>query len=92
MKSLGQRNPRTKINVNREWKFIRGDWEVFDKIGPIQADYDDSQWSHVGLPHSFSIPYFMENDWYVGFGWYRKHLDVPMTWMDKMVHLELAVS
>ncbi|WP_199619607.1 glycoside hydrolase family 2 protein [Paenibacillus alkalitolerans] len=79
---------RAKINVNREWRFIRGDWQGFSHIGPEQADYDDSNWSHVGLPHSFSIPYFMENEWYVGYGWYRKHLDVPACWMDKMVHLE----
>ncbi|XEC96049.1 glycoside hydrolase family 2 TIM barrel-domain containing protein [Paenibacillus tarimensis] len=85
---MRQRNPRTQINVNREWRFIREDWEGFSHIGPEQTDYDDSNWSHVGLPHSFSIPYFMENEWYVGFGWYRKHLDVPSAWMNKIVHLE----
>lgn len=85
---MKQSNSRTKINVNREWRFIRGDWEGYRDSGPEQAEYDDSQWCAVGLPHSFSIPYFMENDWYVGFGWYRKHIDVPLTWINKMVHLE----
>jgi hypothetical protein len=85
---LRQKELRTKINVNREWKFIRGDWEGFSYQGPEQVDYGDSKWSHVGLPHSFSTPYFMENEWYVGYGWYRKHIDVPSDWDNKIVHLE----
>jgi beta-galactosidase len=85
---LRHKELRTKINVNREWKFIRGDWEGFSYNGPEQMDYDDAAWSHIGLPHSFSTPYFMENEWYVGNGWYRKHLDVPSDWDNKIVHLE----
>jgi beta-galactosidase len=75
--------------MNREWKFIRGDWEGFSVHGPEQADYDDAAWSHIGLPHSFSIPYFMENEWYVGYGWYRKHVEMDSDWdNNKIVHLE----
>lgn len=40
--------------LNRSWRFILGD--------PAQAafvHFDDSQWQPVGLPHSFSLPYFM---------------------------------
>jgi hypothetical protein len=85
---LRLKEQRTKINVNREWKFIRGDWEGFRLNGPEQMNYDDSKWSHVGLPHSFSIPYFMENEWYIGFGWYRKHLEYSPGWANKIVHLE----
>ena len=62
------KEPRTKINFNREWKFIREDWDGFSYHGREQADYDDAAWSHIGLPHSFSTPYFMENEWYVGYG------------------------
>lgn len=85
---LKHKEPRKKINANREWKFIRGDWEGFSYNGPEQVDYDDSTWSHIGLPHSFSTPYFMENEWYVGYGWYRKHVEVDSDWTNKIVHLE----
>ena len=80
---IESKEPRTKINVNREWRFIRGDWEGFSDNGPEQAEYDDSEWSDIGLPHSFSIPYFMENEWYIGYGWYRKHMDVDWNWITR---------
>jgi beta-galactosidase/beta-glucuronidase len=38
---------------------------------------DDAAWEHVGLPHSFSMPYFRAPDFYVGDGWYRKALTLP---------------
>jgi len=63
---------RQRINLNRDWKFYLG-----DKSGAEQADYEDAAWDSVGLPHSFSIPYFLSKDFYVGYGWYRRHLDVP---------------
>ncbi len=85
---MKHKEPRAIINVNREWKFIRGDWEGFSTDGPEQMDYDDSNWTHIGLPHSFSTPYFMENEWYIGYGWYRKHLVYGPDWYNKIVHLE----
>lgn len=62
---------RLKVNWNRDWKFFLGD----DTMASA-TDYDDAQWELVGLPHSFSIPYFMSTDFYVGYGWYRKTLDL----------------
>lgn len=64
---------REVVNLNREWTYQRGDYP-----GAEQADYDDSGWGHIGLPHSFSIPYFMWKDFYIGYGWYRKTI-----WLDK---------
>lgn len=60
---------RTVELVNREWKYCQG-----DNMNAVAASYDDSSWQTIGLPHSFSIPYFMSKDFYVGYGWYRKHL------------------
>jgi beta-galactosidase len=74
---------RQRINLNRDWKFYLG-----DKSGAEQAAYDDSGWDSVGLPHSFSIPYFLSKDFYVGYGWYRRHLDVPDSDMGKRLFLE----
>ena len=36
----------------------------------------------MGLPHSFSIPYNMETNFFVGYGMYRKTFDVPQEWLD----------
>ena len=58
---------REVVNLNREWKYQRG-----DHPGAERTDYDDSAWEHIGLPHSFSIPYFLWKDFYTGYGWYRR--------------------
>ena len=58
---------RLRINLNREWKFFRG-----DVTGAEHVDFDDSAWQSVGLPHTFDLPYFRTPEFYVGAGWYRK--------------------
>ena len=75
--------PRQTINFNREWKFLLGDHPGAQAVG-----YHDEQWEDVGLPHSFSIPYFAAPQFYVGYGWYRKHFDVPAKWAGKRLFLE----
>lgn len=55
--------------LNRGWLYTQGDAQ-----GAERADYDDSKWQPVGLPHSFSIPYFLSKDFYTGYGWYRRTL------------------
>jgi beta-galactosidase len=75
---------RQSLNFNREWGFQLGDIP-----GADAATFDDAKWNDVGLPHSFSIPYFAANDkFYVGYGWYRKQFDVPSQWMGKRINLE----
>jgi len=74
---------RQSINLNRDWKFKLGDYS-----GAQAPAYDDSSWDAIGLPHSFSIPYFQWKDFYVGYGWYRKHLDIPPAWSSKRIFLE----
>jgi hypothetical protein len=50
--------------------------------------FDDSKWASVGLPHSFSIPYFGSPHFYTGYGWYRRHFDVPASWDGRRIFLE----
>lgn len=76
-------NPRKTIHFNREWKYVRGDSKNAEA-----AEFDDSAWETVGLPHSFSIPYFMAKDFYVGYGWYRKTLVLDKKEVKKKVFLE----
>jgi len=74
---------RQSLNFNQSWKFKLG-----DSTGAQANSYDDSSWSTVGLPHSFSLPYFLSSQFYVGYGWYRKHFTVPAAWSGLRVFLE----
>jgi beta-galactosidase len=74
---------RSKININREWKFQLGDYQGADKI-----NFADIGWQDVGLPHSFSLPYFLSSDFYTGYGWYRKHLSIKDNSNNRQFSLE----
>ncbi len=80
---LAAEPPRQQFNFNRAWKFQLG-----DPPGAEVAGYDDSQWDDIGLPHSFSLPYFLSDKFYVGYGWYRKHFKVPAKWAGQRLFLE----
>src|SRR4051812_31493703 len=83
--------PRLVQNFNQSWKFKRAD--VTGAEGP---PFDASPWDAVGLPHSFTLPYFQPTNMslkvYVGYGWYRKHFTVPSTWSGKSVSLEFQAA
>ena len=83
--------PRLVQNFNQSWKFKRA-----DVTGAEVTAFDDSAWDDVGLPHSFTLPYFqptaMSLKVYVGYGWYRKHFAVPSTWSGKSVSLEFQAA
>jgi hypothetical protein len=74
---------REKTDINAFWKYQRGD--LPDAQAPA---FDDSAWQTIGLPHSFSIPYFLSPDFYVGYGWYRRRLQLPGSIAGKRVSLE----
>jgi hypothetical protein len=74
---------RQTLNFNQSWRFKLGDY-----TGAQANSYDDSSWTTVGLPHSFSLPYFLSSKFYVGYGWYRKHFTIPAEWSNKRVFLE----
>jgi hypothetical protein len=74
---------RQQLNFNREWRFGLG-----DHPGAEAAAFDDSMWSAVGLPHSFSLPYFLSDKFYIGYGWYRKAFEAPADWRNRRVFIE----
>ena len=78
---------RETINFNRDWKFQLG-----DPRGAESVTYADVTWQSVGLPHTFSLPYFMSTDFYVGYGWYRKTFDLPPDWSGKHISLEFEAA
>src|SRR5689334_3810869 len=74
---------RETLNFNREWKFQLG-----DLAGAEAVAFSDAKWEDIGLPHSFSMPYFAAgNAFYVGYGWYRKHFELPAQWRGKRIYL-----
>jgi beta-galactosidase len=74
---------RQQINFNRDWKFRLGDFP-----GAESPRFDDTAWDAIDLPHSFSIPYFRFNEFFVGFGWYRKTFVVPPDWQGKQFFIQ----
>lgn len=78
---------RIESLVNENWKFSYG-----DLMDGRNTDYDDSSWYDVGIPHSFGIPYFMENEFYVGYGCYRKVLHIERSWIGKKILIEFQAA
>lgn len=67
-------------------------------VAYVRADFDDSAWRRVDLPHDWAIegPFLAEGDfggvgrlpsW--GIGWYRKQLDIPASDAGKRIVLEI---
>lgn len=81
--AFSRQSPRETVNFNRAWKYRQG-----DRAGAERPDFDDKSWETVGLPHSFSIPYFQSKDFYTGYGWYRKHWTVSPEAGKKKLFLE----
>ena len=74
---------RETENFNREWTYMRGDAE-----GAEMKDFNDSSWEKIGLPHSFSIPYFLSKEFYTGYGWYRKKFNLDSNALKGQIYLE----
>lgn len=85
--ALGEAAPahpaREIVPLNREWTFTLG-----DPKGAEATAYPDQAWQRAHLPHSFSTPYFLGSGFYVGYGWYRKTIELPKAWQGKRVSLE----
>lgn len=75
--------PGKTINLSREWRYAIG-----DHPGAEQCDYADQNWEPIGIPHSFSMPYFMSKEFYVGYGWYRKTFTLTTEDLRKRLFLE----
>lgn len=74
---------RDVVQLNRGWHFFLG-----DAAGADATDYRERDWQHIHLPHSFSMPYFLGSGFYVGYGWYRKSVQIGPEWQGKRISLE----
>ena len=86
------KSPRTTLNFNLNWKFIRQ-----DVPGAEAPDFDDAAWSSIATPHSFNdVDSFRklishgsgDTGTYKGLSWYRKHFKLPATLAGNRVFLE----
>ena len=86
------KSPRTTLNFNLDWRFIRED--VPNAEVP---DFDDSKWTAVATPHSFNdVDSFRklishgggDMGTYKGLSWYRKHFKLPAALAGNRVFLE----
>lgn len=75
--------PRQVRLINADWRYFKG-----DPAGADRVTVDERDWQTVNLPHSFSMPYFAASQFYTGYGWYRKQLDLPKALSGKRVFLE----
>jgi beta-galactosidase len=80
-------NNRVVVNMNQTWKFTKG-----DNAGYASSGYIDNAWSSVGLPHSASIPFFINDSAYVGWVWYRKHFTVDAQYNARKVFIDFEAA
>lgn len=92
--TLTESNDR-EINFNKDWKFFLDEnGEKDNAIDASAANYDDSSWEDVQIPHDFSITqefdikYELESGFLPGgTGWYRKNVIFPASYSGKSVIL-----
>ena len=74
--------------LNDDWRFQRVDstWNIVETPDMKEANYDDSRWRRITLPHDWGVEQPMSPDkgscqGYLpgGIGWYRKSLSLPFT-------------
>ncbi|MBE6341201.1 MAG: glycoside hydrolase family 2 [Bacteroidales bacterium] len=82
---------RVVYNFNEGWRFFLGDAE-----GASKADFDDSNWQIVNVPHGLRLEPSNASGCknYQGIAWYRKHFVVPADMAGKrvVVHFEAIMG
>lgn len=80
---------RQSINFNKDWKFILADNPAYR-----EANFDDSSWRVLSVPHDWSIegeytpdhPAGKNNGYFPeGLGWYRKSFSLPKDMSNKQI-------
>jgi beta-galactosidase len=63
-----------------------------DDAQAMRPPFDDRSWSDINLPSSFSLRYFQSPKFYVGYGGYRKHLQINAHGLERQSFLELEIA
>jgi len=85
-------SPRSKVNFNLDWRFLRD-----DVSGAQSPGFDDTKWTTVSTPHTYNdVDSFRkliahsggDRGTYKGLAWYRKHFKLPADLSGKTIFLE----
>ncbi|HEU6456470.1 MAG TPA: beta-galactosidase GalA, partial [Roseateles sp.] len=109
MVATAQASSRERLSLDGGWLFHRGDvpmpaikghgmsyqnGKTNNGWGAAAADFDDSAWRRLDLPHDWAVESPFDRDENVsqgyrerGIGWYRRYLQLPET--DRGRHIEL---
>ncbi len=83
---------RQRLLMDYNWKFIQSDVKDAEK-----ADFDDTKWRTLNLPHDWSIEGEFKEDattkgsgGYLpaGIGWYRRHFNLSIVGKDQQFQIE----
>src|SRR5260370_42366251 len=83
---------RVTSSFDGDWRFLKG-----DAPGAEKADFDDSAWRKLDVPHDWSIegPFDEMNPaggaggfLPAGVGWYRKHFTLPIDYQERRVFID----
>jgi len=83
---------RQTVSFNDDWRFIKGD----QPVKAAQADFDDSAWEKVTVPHDWAIsgPFNPDEHGFAaklpwkGVGWYRKTFSLNPADAGRRVYLD----
>ena len=108
----GQAGAGERLSLDGGWRFLQGDVplpsikghgasyrsaQTGEAHGPANADFDDSDWRRVDLPHDWVVegPFDAAQNKSQGYrprgiGWYRRYFTLPAS--DRGRHLELQLD
>jgi len=101
--SENQKNSLFRKKINSGWTFNYFPGKEYVK-GCESVSYNDSKWQVVSVPHTwvlyestgdlFPFNYTdsgkINNDWWTGWGYYRKHFSINKDYADKKVFVEFS--
>ena len=87
--SLAAAAPRTTVDLNADWRFIRQ-----DAAGAERPDADDAGWQQIALPHTWNNLDGQDggNNYHRGPAWYRRHLPADPAWAGRRVYLRVGAA
>ncbi len=90
--SCRQNTPGERISLNTSWRFFCLDEANSSEEAFHQVDFNDVSWESVSLPHTAHIEPLLVNDQWQGICWYRRALDLPKTFSEKKISIELEAA
>ncbi|MDO7173165.1 glycoside hydrolase family 2 protein [Mariniflexile sp. AS56] len=80
------------IKINDDWKFKLLEANDVDESSYHLADLNDTSWESVSLPHTANLEPLVVNNQWQGICWYRKNLNIPASYKNKRLIIELEAA